>query len=214
MSKNGIISAINQSAESITINASKINLEGYVKASSLASEIATIDKVRVKALSSERGGIDVYKVTTKNFKIGDDDLSTLASAYKKVEKTVSGDNITLTFTQFNGKTDEVTFNKAGSTIKPTLTGTWASGILTVTSTPSPASKLYFYLGKGSTTWDENTATVEITSAPSSGVQGTTVYKTTVNANGRYEAGRTDGWSGCKESIEVSPAENKTMAYGE
>lgn len=44
VSKNGVISSINQSAESVTISASRINLSGYVTASSLNAEIASINK--------------------------------------------------------------------------------------------------------------------------------------------------------------------------
>lgn len=42
VNKNGVISSINQTAESIRIQASRINLEGYVTASQLSAEIATI----------------------------------------------------------------------------------------------------------------------------------------------------------------------------
>jgi len=45
VSKDGIISAINQTAESITISASKINLSGYVTASEFSAEIASIDRL-------------------------------------------------------------------------------------------------------------------------------------------------------------------------
>ena len=45
VSKNGVISSINQSAESVTINASKINLTGYVTASDLASTNAAISNL-------------------------------------------------------------------------------------------------------------------------------------------------------------------------
>lgn len=44
VSKNGVISAINQTAENITINANRINLEGYVTANELQAQIARIDK--------------------------------------------------------------------------------------------------------------------------------------------------------------------------
>ena len=43
VNKNGVISSINQTPESITISASKINLSGYVTASNLSSEIASIN---------------------------------------------------------------------------------------------------------------------------------------------------------------------------
>jgi phage minor structural protein len=45
VSKNGVISAINQTAESVTIQASKINLSGYVTASQLNSTNARIDNI-------------------------------------------------------------------------------------------------------------------------------------------------------------------------
>lgn len=43
VSKDGVISSINQSAEAVTINASKINLNGYVTASQLTSELAALE---------------------------------------------------------------------------------------------------------------------------------------------------------------------------
>ena len=45
VSKDGIISSINQTAETIKIQASRINLEGYVTASTFAAEIANINNV-------------------------------------------------------------------------------------------------------------------------------------------------------------------------
>ena len=46
VSKNGVISAINQTAESVTIQASKINLSGYVTASQLDSTNAEISNLK------------------------------------------------------------------------------------------------------------------------------------------------------------------------
>ena len=42
VSKNGVISSINQSSESVTINANKVNLSGYVTVSSLGSGGSTV----------------------------------------------------------------------------------------------------------------------------------------------------------------------------
>ena len=42
VSKDGVISSINQTPESVTINASRINLTGYVTASQLSAEIANV----------------------------------------------------------------------------------------------------------------------------------------------------------------------------
>lgn len=44
VSKKGVISSINQTAESIKISASKINLEGYVTASQLSAELASFQQ--------------------------------------------------------------------------------------------------------------------------------------------------------------------------
>ena len=46
VSKNGVISSINQSAEEVSINASRINLTGYVTASELASTNASIENLK------------------------------------------------------------------------------------------------------------------------------------------------------------------------
>lgn len=53
VNKDGVISSINQSAESITISASKINLSGYVTASNLSSEIASINTSINNAVSTK-----------------------------------------------------------------------------------------------------------------------------------------------------------------
>ena len=45
VSKNGVISSINQTSESITIQAAKVNLSGYVTASELATTNATINNL-------------------------------------------------------------------------------------------------------------------------------------------------------------------------
>lgn len=70
VSKNGVISAINQTAESITISASRINLEGLVLAGfittgNLASKIAELDYIIAAALnvtSMEAGNAVIGKL--------------------------------------------------------------------------------------------------------------------------------------------------------
>lgn len=63
VNKNGVISSINQSSESVTIKASKINLSGYVTASQLSAELADFelawsDTVATRVLSvSKHAGI-------------------------------------------------------------------------------------------------------------------------------------------------------------
>ena len=51
VSKNGVISSINQSAESVTINASRINLNGYVTTSMLESAFQSVQQMSVGQLT-------------------------------------------------------------------------------------------------------------------------------------------------------------------
>ena len=51
VSKNGVISSINQSAESVTINASKINLNGYVTTSELESAFTSAQQISTQQMT-------------------------------------------------------------------------------------------------------------------------------------------------------------------
>lgn len=79
VNKNGVISAINVSSEEILIQASRINLAGYVTASQLSAELATINKlisgdsVITKLLVRN---VEVQgRVTTSALRVGDYDAS-------------------------------------------------------------------------------------------------------------------------------------------
>lgn len=56
VSKNGVISSINQTAESVTIQASKINLSGYVTASALDASFATLQSGYAASFATEALG--------------------------------------------------------------------------------------------------------------------------------------------------------------
>lgn len=56
VSKNGVISAINQTAESVTIQAGKINLSGYVTASALDASFATLQSGYATSFATEALG--------------------------------------------------------------------------------------------------------------------------------------------------------------
>lgn len=51
VSKNGVISSINQSAEAVTINASKINLNGYVTTSELESAFSSAQQISTQQMT-------------------------------------------------------------------------------------------------------------------------------------------------------------------
>ena len=81
VSKDGVISSINQSAEEVSINASRINLTGYVTASELAATNATIDNltsgrttassIAATTMHATNFYLNNNKVTLKRVKDGD-----------------------------------------------------------------------------------------------------------------------------------------------
>jgi len=60
VSKNGVVSAINQTAETIKISASKINLDGYVTASNLAATISDLGYVDISQASIDQLTVSDY----------------------------------------------------------------------------------------------------------------------------------------------------------
>jgi len=62
VSKNGIISSINQTSESVTISASKINLSGAVTADSIVVGAVTADKIAAGAITADK--IAAQSITT------------------------------------------------------------------------------------------------------------------------------------------------------
>lgn len=75
VSRDGVISSINQTAEAVKISAGKINLSGYVTASKLSSELASLQTAFANTVSTVN--LHATNVTTQNLTIGSD----------KVEKT-------------------------------------------------------------------------------------------------------------------------------
>lgn len=73
VSKDGVISAINQTAESVTISASKINLSGYVTATAFSSEQARVNNFfngTTSATSISSNSISAGSVYADTFYIG------------------------------------------------------------------------------------------------------------------------------------------------
>jgi len=94
------------------------------------------DYLKTKDLSSEIGKITgVLKVAhlqaqSYTWTPSSGEVKALTAAYDTVEKTVSGNDITLKFTKINGSSDSVTFSKATS-----LSGAWSGDKFTVTASP-------------------------------------------------------------------------------
>ena len=107
VSKNGVISAINQTAESIKISASKINLEGYVTASKLSAEFANFessiaDSLYVRALSSS-----TFECTSFSFKGNGMSLKSATFLTSSTSLTVNSTGGTVTGVNLNKKTNPI-----------------------------------------------------------------------------------------------------------
>ena len=112
VSKGDISSTINQTAQSVLISASKINLEGYVTATELDAEKARFDnltagRTKVSALKATTIEAD-YVYGAQVFYNG----SSLGGAIRSCSASSSNGIITLTFTKYNTDTLTVNFNMA------------------------------------------------------------------------------------------------------
>lgn len=68
VSKNGVISSINQTPESVTISASKINLSGYVTASQLSAQFANFESSIANSLYVKSLSATGFECSTFSFK--------------------------------------------------------------------------------------------------------------------------------------------------
>ena len=107
VSKNGVISSINQTAESVKISASKINLEGYVTASKLSAEFANFessiaDSLYVRALSSS-----TFECTSFSFKGNGMSLKSATFLTSSTSLTVNSTGGTVTGVNLNKKTNTI-----------------------------------------------------------------------------------------------------------
>lgn len=120
--KGEVISSINMSSESVTINASKINLVGYVTTSTLASDFANITSVTYNTLDGvtlyASGSVQAAEIYLAN----GDVLTSLKRAF--ISATISGNTLTLE----NARGDTVSFSKAVS-----LSGAWSGRNYKVTA---------------------------------------------------------------------------------
>lgn len=102
VSKNGVISAINQTPESVTIDASRINLNGYVTVSQLSAEISAL-----------KNGI-ADELYVGNLSCGSFQFKTAAISMKRATFLTSSTSLTVNST--GGTVTGVTLNKKTDTI--------------------------------------------------------------------------------------------------
>ena len=136
--KGEIISCINQTAESITIQASKINLSGYVKATDIdadfiAGKIALISNVQVKKLTLTNNGYIVLPHGDGNMNLTG---ATMVDVLKGVKiEAISGTNNYGLFVKTLG--DSAEWTRISTFSRAVSSWTWGggSGKINVTALP-------------------------------------------------------------------------------
>lgn len=190
--KGEVISCINQTAETILIQASKIALSGTTKINDVFTVISNAVGVSVPLICNGNVDISSNKVLnlyTATFQ-GSNPVTLTALNLAGVIKSASVSGNTLTLTPFIG--DAVTFSKATS-----LSGEWSSGHLEVTASPQN-TKYHQYIISGDAedvSSDSNSWYVPILakSNPNSSSSTRTGHRVSVNATARYNAGKTQGY---------------------
>ena len=194
VSKNGVISSINQTSEEITINAAKINLNGYVKATDITadlikSKISLIDTLAVGYVSVGSG-----KSITLNGSGGSTEISfaSIINVVKDLRITSSGNTYTLQKKNYNGGTNDWVDVGNFSRAVASWTMGWSGGTFTAKANPQNQS-CSTQLVQGSTTWgtdNPNTANVSVDAFDSDNpsYQYATGRNIFVDATARYNAG--------------------------
>ena len=118
VAKNGVISAINVSPESIVIQSKRINLDGYVNAKNFSTVLANLSTAHINRLYVDS---NMYYPNGVSY----------GNGVWFLNLTSDGDTYTLTENKLNGDTRKVgSFSRA-----TTLSGAWSSGNYTVTASP-------------------------------------------------------------------------------
>ena len=195
-----IILAINGSGgSSATIAADNIDLQGYVTADTLETEIANLDAVYVEDLTAEGdiscANFTALSVTVDNTvscgELDTDEITLNNHTFTNciISASVSGNVLTLTPLEGNA----ITFSKA-----TTLTGAWSSGVFTVDASPQGNTCVTSltntgHWGNTANNEDANTYYYKTYATINGGASPVdTGNSTTISGLGRYNAGVADG----------------------
>lgn len=132
VSKNGVISSINQTAEDITINASKINLQGYVKATDI-----TADYIKGKIASISSVSMQSLVASSIQFSVGGGLYGNPANAIMNLQLYQDGNSYQIWGAKFNGE-----IVKTSSFSRAVSSWTWGggNGEINVTALPQNQTK--------------------------------------------------------------------------
>jgi len=197
-----IVTAINGSGSQVIISANKINLDGYVTATNLDSNISNLAVVHVKSIQAASGTTNstlslhtISALTRLYVGSGQDQLSITRNVLAGMVKTFSVSGNTLTLTPFDG--DPVTFSKAVTDIGYT----WLSGgRLRVTANPQGYTKQLLGVtvkDDGTGAWDNNVYSGKILYYEGSDDETTYETKATFTINGQqiYQ----NGWNAARNA---------------
>lgn len=120
ISRDGLISTINQTAEEVTITASKINLSGYVTATQLESELAEFEYTMTDALTvrtlNTTGSATISGELSANSLSVYDDVRVNGKSYSLQNVTVLLGTSTIEVVASGGVVTGVNFNKKPATL--------------------------------------------------------------------------------------------------
>lgn len=165
-------------------------INGKLNTSDLGAEIASLERVNVKSLTSERGGVSVNSVVTTSLTVGGVACD-VQNGVRNVRVLHSGNTYTLQKQGFDfqwSNVDGGNFSRA-----TTLSGSWSGGILTVNAAPQ-GQRITSNIYQGTASWEGNTALVPIMAVNSDrpNVEQNTGRRISVDATARYNAGKSDG----------------------
>ena len=134
VSAGDIASTINQTAQSVLIQASKIDLDGYVTADYLAANTITVHGLTVSNGGCNLGNSNIY-VNGQSLLLGVRSLT--------VTPDTDTNSVTITWSDYSNTAHTVTFSKAATA---TIEGTWSSGTFTVSATSGTTNTVTTTIG--------------------------------------------------------------------
>ena len=183
--KGEVISSINQTSESITIQASKINLEGYVKATDItadyiASKFGVSANLTVGNLSANDVHSAAIYVPNGNTPYGSTKYTNIKSYMFDFQLLGPTNN---TYTLQKKALNDSSWTTIGSFSRATsLSGAWSSGVFTASASPQ-GETLTTSITVGSASWNGSVATIPIKATIGSSGTLHDVRTITVDASG-------------------------------
>jgi hypothetical protein len=172
----------------VTITGGNLTVDGMITAEGLETMDITVASLHADYVSVGNGGVvldDTGSSVTASSYTMNDYSGDLVDSIKGVQVIASGNNYKLQYKTFSGDTwtDAGTFSRA-----TLMSGTWASGVLTVLPDSAGSSSLYYYLSQGSTSWSGAYGSIPVLySTEQSGQTQSTGYTFSVYRGGSITA---------------------------